>query len=201
MGRIVVSEFVSVDGVMEDPGGSEGTRNAGWTFRFDRGSAGDAFKLDEVLGAEALLVGRVTYQGFAAAWPTIEDAVGFAAKMNAMPKYVVSSTLTDAEAAWNNSTVLRGDPVAAVTALRAKVAGDVLVPGSASLVQMLAEHRLVDEYRLMVFPILLGGGKRLFGSLGVAQLLHLDEVQKIGDDGIVVLSYRPREGGAEGQAA
>ena len=119
MGRIVVSEFVSLDGVMEDPGGSEGTRNAGWTFRFDRGTDGDSFKLDEVLDAEALLLGRVTYQGFAAAWPTMEDPVGFAAKMNAMPKYVVSNTLADEDAAWNNSTVVRGDVVAEITALKA----------------------------------------------------------------------------------
>jgi dihydrofolate reductase len=201
MGRIVVSEFVSVDGVMEDPGGSEGTRNAGWTFRFDRGKDGDGFKLNEVLDAEALLLGRITYQGFAAAWPTIEDPVGFATKMNAMPKYVVSNTLTDGDADWNNSTVLRGDAVAEVTALRTRVEGDILVNGSASLVQLLAEHGLVDEYRLMVFPILLGSGKRLFGDLSVAPFLHLDEVQKVGDDGIVVLTYRPRVGTPDNPAA
>lgn len=201
MGRIVVSEFVSVDGVMEDPGGSEGTRNAGWTFRFDRGTDGDGFKLNEVLDAEALLLGRVTYQGFAAAWPTIEDPVGFAAKMNAMPKYVVSNTLTDGDADWNNSTVLRGDAVAAVKALRTNVKGDLLVNGSASLVQLLAEHGLVDEYRLMVFPILLGSGKRLFGDISEAPFLHLDEVQKIGGDGIVVLTYRPRVVPSDGHAA
>lgn len=201
MGRIVVSQFLSVDGVMEDPGGSEGTRNAGWTFRFDRGSDGDGFKLNEVLDAEALLLGRVTYQGFAAAWPTIEDPVGFAAKMNAMPKYVVSRTLTDAQADWNNSTVLRGDALAEVAALRASTDGDLLVNGSAALVQLLAEHRLVDEYRLMVFPILLGSGKRLFGDLSEALFLHLDDVQKVGDDGIVVLTYRPRMSASDSDAA
>lgn len=201
MGRIVVSEFVSVDGVMEDPGGSEGTRNAGWTFRFDRGKDGDRFKLDETLDAEALLLGRVTYQGFAAAWPTIEDPVGFATKMNAMPKYVVSNTLADSDAGWNNSTVVRGDAVAEVSALKARVAGDLLVAGSASLVQLLAEHGLVDEFRLMVFPIILGGGKRLFADLDVASLLVLDEVKTLGDDGIVVLTYRPRVGGADDRAA
>ena len=201
MGRIVVSEFVSVDGVMEDPGGSEGTRNAGWTFKFDRGTDGDGFKLNEVQDAEALLLGRVTYQGFAAAWPTIEDPVGFADKMNAMPKYVVSNTLSDVDAHWNNSTVLRGDAVAEVASLKSKVAGDLLVNGSAALVQLLAEHGLVDEYRLMVFPILLGSGKRLFGDLSVAPFLHLDEVQKVGDDGIVVLTYRPREATATGRTA
>jgi dihydrofolate reductase len=201
MGRIVVSEFVSVDGVMEDPGGSEGTRHAAWTFRFDRGTDGDRFKLDEVLAAEALLLGRITYQGFAKAWPTIEDSVGFAAKMNAMPKYVVSNTLSDGDADWNNSTVLRGDAAAEAAALKAKVAGDLLVAGSAALVQSLAEHGLVDEYRLMVFPILLGSGKRLFGDIGTAPVLHLHGVQTIGADGIVVLTYRPRVGSSDDRAA
>jgi dihydrofolate reductase len=190
MGRIVVSEFVSLDGVMEDPGGSEGTRNAGWTFRFDRGTEGDRFKLDEVLDAEALLLGRVTYQGFAAAWPTMEDPVGFAAKMNAMPKYVVSNSLSDADASWHNSTVLRGDAVTEVRALKDAVAGDLLVAGSASLVQTLVEHRLVDEFRLMVFPIVLGSGKRLFGDVSGAPVLALDEVSTIGA-GIVILTYHP----------
>jgi dihydrofolate reductase len=201
MGRIVVSEFVSVDGVMEDPGGSEGTRHAGWTFRFDRGQDGDSFKLDEVRAAAALLLGRVTYQGFAEAWPTIEDPVGFADKMNAMPKYVVSSTLADDDAVWNNSTVVRGDVASEVAALKATVDGDLLVNGSAALVQLLAEHALVDEYRLMVFPILLGSGKRLFGDLAVAPSLHLHEVQRVGDDGIVVLTYRPRVGTTDDRAA
>ena len=194
MGRIVVSEFVSLDGVMEDPGGSEGTRNAGWTFRFDRGSDGDRFKLDEVLDAEALLLGRVTYEGFAKAWPAMEDPVGFAAKMNAMPKYVVSNTLTDAKASWHNSTVVRGDAAAEVRALRDAVAGDLLVAGSASLVQTLVEHRLVDEFRLMVFPIVLGSGKRLFGDVSEAPVLALDEVTTVGA-GIVILTYHPAPAG------
>ena len=194
MGRIVVSEFVSVDGVMEDPGGAEGTRNAGWTFQFDRGTDGDSFKLDEVLDAGGLLLGRVTYLGFAKAWPTMEDPVGFAAKMNTMPKYVVSNTLGDADAEWENSTVLRGDASTEVAALKKEFDGDLLVNGSASLVQLLAQHGLVDEYRLMVFPILLGEGKRLFGDLEVAPLLHLHAMQTIGTDGIVVLTYRPRAG-------
>jgi dihydrofolate reductase len=186
---------------MEDPGGSEGTRNAGWTFRFDRGTDGDTFKLDEVRGAEALLLGRVTYQGFAKAWPTIEDPVGFAVKMNAMPKYVVSSTLADGDADWNNSTVLRGDALAEITVLKETIEGDLLVNGSASLVRLLAEHGLVDEYRLMVFPIVLGTGKRLFGDLSTAPSLDLQEVRTVGDDGIVVLTYGPRVGGADDKAA
>src|ERR1700730_11245838 len=127
MGRIVVTEFVSLDGVMEDPGGSEGTPHAGWTFRFERGSEGDQFKLDELQQAEAQLLGRVTYQGFAQAWPTIEDPVGFADKMNAMPKYVVSTTLSDDEATWHNSTVIRGDVMDEVAKLKARTEGDLLV--------------------------------------------------------------------------
>ena len=130
MGRIVVSEFVSLDGVMEDPGGAEGTRHAGWTFRFERGPEGDRFKLDEVLAAEALLLGRVTYQGFAAAWPSMQDPVGFAQKMNSMPKFVISSTLADSDATWQNSTVLRGDAADAVTQLRTEHQGDLLVGGA-----------------------------------------------------------------------
>jgi dihydrofolate reductase len=200
MGRIVVSEFVSLDGVMEDPGGSEGTRNAGWTFRFARGSEGDRFKLDEVFDAEALLLGRVTYEGFAQAWPTMDDPVGFAAKMNAMPKYVVSNTLSEADATWHNSTVLRGDAAGEVRELKGKVAGDLLVAGSASLVQALVEHRLVDEYRLMVFPIVLGSGKRLFGDVSEPPVLALDEVTTVGE-GIVVLTYHPAAGSAGRDAA
>jgi dihydrofolate reductase len=200
MGRIVVSEFVSLDGVMEDPGGAEGTRNAGWTFRFERGPEGDRFKLDEVLDAEALLLGRVTYEGFAKAWPAMEDPVGFAAKMNAMSKYVVSNSLSDADATWHNSTVVRGDAATEVRALKDAVAGDLLVAGSASLVQTLVEHRLVDEFRLMVFPIVLGSGKRLFGDVSEAPVLALDEVATIGA-GIVILTYHPAPAGSAGENA
>jgi dihydrofolate reductase len=191
MGRIVVSEFVSLDGVMEDPGGSEGTKHAGWTFRFNRGSDGDRFKLDEVRGAEALLLGRVTYQGFAAAWPTMQDPVGFADKMNAMPKFVVSATLSDDDATWHNTTVVRGDVATELPALKDRTEGDLLVNGSASLVQALVEHGLVDEYRLMVFPIVLGSGKQLFGEVAEAPTLELDGVQTVGE-GIVILTYHPR---------
>jgi dihydrofolate reductase len=190
MGRIVVSEFVSLDGVMEDPGGSEGTKHAGWTFRFNRGPEGDKFKLDEVRDAEALLLGRVTYAGFAQAWPTIEDPVGFAVKMNAMPKYVVSATLEDDEATWHNSTVIRGDVVDELRQLKGRLTGDLLVNGSAALVRMLAEQDLVDEYRLMVFPIVLGSGKRLFEDLSASPTLSLVDTQTVGE-GIVILTYRP----------
>ncbi len=148
VGRIVVTEFVSLDGVMDDPGGSEGFEHGGWSFEINRGEEGDRFKLDEVLEAEAQLLGRVTYEGFAAAWPSITDEAGFAEKMNSMPKYVVSSTLEEPE--WNNSTVLRGDVVEEVAKLKQEVDGVILIAGSARLVQALVEHDLVDELRLMV---------------------------------------------------
>ncbi len=189
MGRIVVTEFVSLDGVMEDPGGSEGSRHAGWTVRFDRGPEGDRFKLDELRDAEAQLLGRVTYEGFARAWPTVEDPHGFADRMNAMPKHVVSSTLRDEDATWNNSTVLRGDVVSEIRALKQRLGGDLLVAGSATLVQTLVEHRLVDELRLMVFPIVLGSGKRLFGDVSESLTLNLKEAKTVGH-GIVLPTYR-----------
>lgn len=191
MGRIVVTEFMSLDGVMEDPGGAESYKHGGWSFRFERDDRGNKFKLDELLAAEVMLLGRTTYLGFAKAWPTIEDPVGFAAKMNTMPKYVVSSTLGDDEATWANSTVLRGDVVAEVTALKERVGGDILVAGSAQLVHMLTEHRLVDEYRLMVYPIVLGSGKRLFDDLADATVLNLDEVLNL-NEGVQALTYHPK---------
>ncbi len=186
MGRIVVTEFVSLDGVMEDPGGSEHFEHGGWTFEFERGEDGDRFKLDEVLEAEAQLLGRVTYEGFAAAWPTMSDGVGFAEQMNAMPKYVVSSTLQYAD--WNNSTVLRGDLVEEVAKLKREVDGVILVAGSARLVQALIEHDLADELRLMVFPVVLGKGKRLFAETSGKRPLRLVDSTTVGD-GIAVLTY------------
>jgi dihydrofolate reductase len=186
MGKIVVTEFVSLDGVMEDPGGAEGYRHGGWTFEFDRGSEGDKFKLDELREAEVQLLGRVTYEGFAAAWPTMEDEAGFAEKMNSMPKYVVSSTLQEAE--WENSTVLGGEMAEAVAKLKREVEGVILVAGSAQLVQGLIEHDLVDELRLMVFPVLLGSGKRLFGEVSEKKMLKLVGSRTLGD-GIALLSY------------
>ncbi len=187
MGRVIVTEFVSVDGVMEDPGGAEDYRHGGWVFKFDRGDEGNKFKLDETFAAEAQLLGRVTYEGFAAAWPTREDDIGFADKFNAMPKYVVSSTLTDPE--WNNTTVVGSDVAGAVTKLKADVAGDLLVAGSAQLVQDLIARDLVDELRLMVFPVVLGEGKKLFGDRDEPLTLKLARVQQVGDDGVVILTY------------
>ncbi len=190
MGRIVVTEFMSLDGVVEDPGGAENFAHGGWTFRFDRGEEGDGFKLRELEGAAGQLLGRTTYETFAAAWPTMEDAVGFAAHMNSMPKYVVSTTMRDDDAIWNNSTVLRGDVVAEVAALRQRLQGDLLVAGSVTLVRTLLAHGLVDELHLMVFPIVLGSGTRLFGEVDEPAVLALDNVQTVGE-GIVILTYRP----------
>jgi dihydrofolate reductase len=190
MSRVIVSEFVSLDGVMEDPGGAEGFEHGGWTFQFDRGPEGDKFKLDELLAADALLLGRVTYQGFAKAWPSITDDAGFADKMNSMRKYVVSTTLTDAEATWNNTTVIRGDAAAEIARLKAQPGGDLLVAGSRQLTQTLVERGLVDEYRLMVFPVVLGSGKRLFQDVTVVSRLALREATTAGS-GIVLLTYQP----------
>jgi dihydrofolate reductase len=189
VGRIVVTEFVSLDGVIEDPGGAEGFEHGGWTFRFDRGQDGDQFKLDELEDAEAQLLGRATYETFAAAWPSRDDAVGFAKHMNTMPKYVVSATMRDEDATWNNSTVIRGDVVSEIAALKNTVQGTLLVAGSATLVHTLLEHRLVDELRLMVFPIVLGTGKRLFGEVSEPPTLVLDSVATVGE-GILTLVYR-----------
>jgi len=193
MGRIVVSEFVSLDGVMEDPGGSEGTPAGGWACRFERGADGDAYKLEELRDAEAMLLGRVTYEGFAAAWPSIEDEQGFAEKMNGMPKYVVSSTLERAD--WQNSTILPGDPVAEVTALKARLAGNILVAGSTSLVHALHDAGLIDEYRLMIYPTVLGSGKRLFRDGASAAGYEAVDVRPAG--AVAVMTLRPLpEGGA-----
>lgn len=186
MGKIVVTEFISLDGVVEDPGGAEDYRHGGWTFEFERGSDGDKFKLEELQEAEAQLLGRVTYEGFAAAWPKMDDEAGFAAKMNAMPKYVVSSTLEQAD--WENTTILSGDPAESVASLKEEVDGVILVAGSAALVRALIENDLVDELRLMVFPVLLGEGKRLFPEGEAKHRLQLAEAKTVGD-GISLVRY------------
>ena len=186
MGRIVVTEFVSLDGVMEDPGGSEDFKYGGWSFEISRGDEGDQFKLDEALNSDALLLGRKTYEGFADAWPSREGE--FADKFNNMPKYVVSSTLKDPD--WTNSTVLDGDLAKEVSKLREDVDGDIVVHGSAQLVQALVEHGLVDELRLMVFPVVLGAGKRLFGETSDKRPLRLTDSRTVGD-GVQILTYEP----------
>jgi dihydrofolate reductase len=186
VGSIVVTEFVSLDGVMEAPGGGEEFKHGGWTFEINRGEEGDKFKLDETLDSDALLLGRVTYEGFATSWPSREGE--FADKFNSMPKYVVSSTLE--EPGWDNSTVLSGDLAEEVGKLKQEHGGNIVVHGSARLVQALLERDLVDELRLMVFPIVLGSGKRLFGETGDKKPLRLVDSKMVGD-GVAILVYRP----------
>ena len=187
MGKIVITEFVSLDGVMQDPGGAEGFKYGGWSFEFSRGDEGDKFKLDETMDSEALLLGRVTYEGFADAWPSREGE--FADKFNNMPKYVVSSSLSDPE--WTNSTVIDGrDLVAAVAKIKGEHDGDVVVHGSAQLAQSLLDQDLVDELRLMVFPVVLGSGKRIFGEAPEKKPLKLTSSKTVGD-GVAILVYEP----------
>jgi len=188
MRRLVVTEFITVDGVVEDPGGAEMSKYGGWALQFDRGPEGDKFKLDEIMTADVLLLGRVTYEGFAAAWPSRTGE--FSDKMNNMPKVVVSATLSDA--AWNNSRLVRDSIVEEVSQLRAMPGGDILVAGSIQLVSTLLQHNLVDELRLMVFPVILGGGKRLFNDGNVRHALRLVESKPVGS-GVLVLIYHPEE--------
>jgi dihydrofolate reductase len=184
MGRIVVTEFVSLDGVMEAPGGGEDYKHGGWTFEISRGEEGDKFKLDETMASEALLLGRRTYEGFAAAWPSREGE--FADKFNSMPKYVVSSSLKDPD--WSNTTVLDGELADDVARLKEQHDGDIVVHGSAQLVQALLENDLVDELRLMVFPVVLGTGKTLFGETSDKKTLQLRDSKIVGD-GVAILVY------------
>ena len=186
MGKIVVTEFVSMDGVIEDPGGSEDYEHGGWSFQLDRGEEGNQFKLEETMATDALLLGRVTWEGFADSWPSREGE--FADKFNNMPKFVVSTTLDEPE--WNNSTVIRGDVAAEVGKIKEQFANDITVHGSAQLVNTLKEQDLVDEYRLMVFPVVLGTGKRLFSDGGDLIPLKLSEAKQVGPDGVIILRYQ-----------
>ena len=187
MGRIVATEYVSLDGIVEAPGGGEDFEHAGWTFEVDRGEEFEKFKLDETLDSEALLLGRVTYEIFAASWPSMEGEI--ADKLNAMPKYVVSSTLED-PLDWNNSTVLEGDVAEEVSRLRQELDGEIVVHGSPRLTQTLLEHDLIDELRVTVFPLVLGRGKRLFGETSDKKRLRLTDSKTVGD-GIAILIYEP----------
>jgi dihydrofolate reductase len=184
MAKIVVTEFVSLDGVMQAPGGEE-FKYPGWTFEFDRGDDGTQFKLDETMEADALLLGRITYESFAGAWPSRDGE--FADKFNTMPKYVVSSTLDDPE--WNNTTVLKGDAVAEATKLKEELDGVIQVPGSLRLAQALMEGDLVDQLNLMVFPVALGTGRRLFAEMDERKDWTLSEAKPVGPDGVIVLTY------------
>jgi dihydrofolate reductase len=189
MGKVVVSQFITVDGVVQDPGGAEKDEfdRGGWAFEFSRGAEGDKFKFDELMASDALLLGRKTYEGFAAAWPGRTDDAGFADKFNNMTKYVVSTTLTDPE--WNNSHVLGPDLAAEVARIKGDHDGDLLVNGSVQLCQALADAGLVDQWNLMQFPLILGKGKRLFGDSPKVPL-KLAESQSVGD-GVQILVYTP----------
>jgi dihydrofolate reductase len=195
MGKIVVSQLVSVDGVSDDPAGVEGFKRGGWTSELDsdgervtlRGEEGEEFNLAEARDSAALLLGRKTYEVFAAIWPPQQERP-FAASLNSMPKYVVSSTLEDAD--WNNSTVLSGDITEEVERLKREIDGEILVYGSTQLVQTLIEHGLVDELRLMVHPVVVGAGKRLFGETSDKRPLRLVGSKQIGE-GVVILTYEP----------
>jgi dihydrofolate reductase len=187
MSNVVVTQFVSLDGVIEDPGGSEGWDLGGWSFKFDRGSDGDKYKLDEVMESDGLLLGRKTYEGFAEAWPSREGE--FADKFNNMAKYVVSTTMDEPE--WNNTTLIKDNVAEEVAKLKQQPGGDILVNGSATLMRTLMENDLVDEYRLMTFPVVLGSGLRLFGEGSPTTTLRLADHKPVGPDGVVVLTYRP----------
>ncbi len=188
MRRLLVSEFVTADGVMDGPGGDPSAPRGGWAFQFNRGEDGDQFKRDELTASDALLLGRITYEGFAAAWPGRSDEFGFAEKFNSMPKYVVSSTLSE-PLEWNNAHLLKGDLVEEVTELKQQDGGDIMVNGSAQLVQALADNDLVDVYHLMVFPTILGAGKRLFADTPAAMPLRLIEAKPVGSEGVLTMIY------------
>ena len=185
MGRIIVSEFASLDGVVEDPGGAEDYRHGGWSFAFDRGEDGNSYKLDETMESDALLLGRRTFEGFAAAWPERDGPL--AEKFNTMPKYVVSSTLS--EPSWTNSTVLSGDPVEEARALKEQLGGTIQIAGSVQLVQALVAADLIDELQLMVFPVVLGEGKRLWGPISDKKTFALTDTQVFGE-GVAMLTLR-----------
>jgi dihydrofolate reductase len=186
--RLVVSEFLTADGVMDGPGGDPGAPRGGWAFEFDRGDEGNKFKLDELMASDALLLGRLTSVGFAKGWPGRSDEAGFAEKFYSMAKYVVSSTLSE-PLEWNNSHLLKGDLVEEVTKLKEQDGGDIMVNGSARLVQALADNDLVDVYHLMVFPTILGAGKRLFADTREAMPLRLTETKPVGPDGVMTVVY------------
>jgi dihydrofolate reductase len=189
--KVVVSEFVSLDGIIEDPGGSGELDRGGWSFQFDRGIEGNQFKFDELASADALLLGRLTYEGFASAWPQMEEQTGeYGAWMNGYPKYVVSRTLQE-RLEWNNSTLIEGDLAEEVSRLKQQEGKDILVFGSGQLARTLMEHDLIDEYRLMVFPVVVGKGKRLFGETQELKALELVSTRQVGPDGVLILTYRP----------
>ncbi len=187
MRKVIVSEYVTLDGVMEDPGGGEKSKHGGWSFKFWNEEAAK-YKYDELFASDALLLGRVTYQGFAKAWPSMTDEQGFAARMNSIPKYVVSKTLKQLD--WNNSTLIKGNIPEEVQKLKQQPGQDILVAGSCELVHTLMQHDLIDEYRLMVHPVVLGSGKRLFREGNNKKTLTLVGTKTF-SSGIVAITYQP----------
>ena len=181
MRKVIVSEFLSLDGIMEEPL---------WTFKFF-GQEQAKYKLDELMASDTLLLGRVTYEGFAEAWPSRKDDEGFADRMNGLPKYVVSTTLDEAE--WNNSHVIRADVAQEINRLKQQSGENILVYGSSQLVQALMQHDLIDEYRIMFFPVVIGKGKRLFKQGSTADL-KLTDAQTFAS-GVTVLTYQPDRNG------
>ncbi len=193
MRKVIVSEFMSLDGVIEDPGGGDGTEFGGWTRQFG-GEEQERFKYDELAAADALLLGRVSYEGFAAAWPQMEEQTGkYGAWMNGYPKYVVSTSLQE-PLEWNNSTLIEGDVAAEVSRLKRQDGKDILVFASGALVDTLARLDLIDEYRLMIFPVVVGKGKRLFEGVGETKAMRLVDTKPLGPDGVLVLTYEPAQG-------
>ena len=186
MRKIIATEFITLDGVMEDPGGAENSKNGGWIGQYWNGEA-QKYKYDELFATDALLLGRVTYEGFAAAWPSMTDEDGFADRMNSLPKYVVSETLNHAE--WNNSILIKGETIKQISKLKQEVGQDIVIHGSGELINTLLQHELIDEFRLMVFPIVLGDGKRLFKKTAELNRLKLLETKTF-ETGVIVLHYK-----------
>ena len=186
MRKVIVSEYVTLDGVMEDPGGAEGFKHGGWSFGFG-GAEQQQYKFEELFACDALLLGRVTYQGFAAAWPNMQGTGEYGERINSMPKYVASTTLTQME--WNAS-LIKGDLAEEVSRLKQQPGQDILVFGSCELVYTLTQLDLIDEYRLMVFPVVVGSGKRLFREGSQKRVLRLVETKTF-SSGVVVLTYQP----------
>lgn len=187
MRKIIVTEFMTLDGVMEDPGGGDGSKHGGWSGQYWNHEAED-FKHDELFASDALLLGRITYQGFAAAWPTMKDETGFAERMNSIPKYVVSASLKNA--GWNNTKIIKDNIVNEISKLKKEPGQDITVHGSGQLVNLLMENNLVDELRLMIHPIVVGGGKQLFKDNIDIKKLYLVEAKPF-HSGVVVLRYKP----------
>ena len=186
MRKVKVITYVSLDGVMEAPGGGAEFKYAGWTIPYWNDEIAKS-QLDELFSSDALLLGRVTYQGFAAAWPSMKDEIGFADKMNSMPKFVASTTLDTAD--WNNSTLIKANVPEEVSKLKNAPGQDILIYGSGELVRTLMQHNLMDEYRLLVYPIVLGTGKRFFRD-DINSKLKLVEA-KPSSSGVVALTYQP----------